>query len=101
MVNFDKLMENGETGKNGQNAQRHVDLGKEAGQGTVTTQLQLMEAETVRDPARSLKFVTQILVQVTNVGIGTTGTGTNVSLTQFYVICTCGFVVDRIHFMIY
>ena len=94
-------MVTGVAGKNGLAAPRHVDLAIEAGQETVTTQLQLMAAETVRDPARSLKLVTQILVQVTNVGIGTTGTGTNVSLTQFYVICTCGFVVDRIHFMIY
>ena len=57
-------MENGDTGKNGQNAQRHVDLGKEAGQGTVTTQLQLMEARTVQDQARSQEFVTPMLVQV-------------------------------------
>ena len=57
-------MENGETGRNGQNAQRHVDLGKEAGQGTVTTQLQLMEARTVQDQARSQEFVTPMRVQV-------------------------------------
>ena len=44
-----------------------MDLEIEAGQETVTTQLQLMEAVTVRDQARSLKLVTQILVQVTNV----------------------------------
>ena len=64
---FIKLMENGEAGRIGQFAQRHVDLGKGAGQGTVTTQLQLMEAETVRDQAWSLELVTQILVQVSNV----------------------------------
>ena len=64
MVNFDKLMENGETGKSGQNAQRHVDLGQEAGQGSVTTQLQLMEAETVQQDASSHKFATKNYVQV-------------------------------------
>ena len=32
-----------------------------------TIQLQLMEAETVRDQAQSLELVTPILVQVTNV----------------------------------
>ena len=83
-------MVTGGTGGNGLAAPRHVDLAIEAGQETVTTQLQLMEAETVRDPAQRLELVTQILVQVTNV-----------SLTQFYVICTYGFGVDRIHFMIY
>ena len=46
-------------------AREPVDLEREAGQETVTTQRQLMEAETVR--SRSLKLVTQILVQVTNV----------------------------------
>ena len=91
----------GVDGRDGLIALRRVDLEKEAGQETVTTQLQLMEADPVRDQARSLKLAPQILVQVTNVGIGTTGTRTNVILTQFYVICTCGFVVDRIHFMIY
>ena len=64
MVNFDKLMENGETGKNGQNAQRHVDLGQEAGQGSVTAQLQLMEAETVLQEASSQEFATKNYVQV-------------------------------------
>ena len=59
-----QLLGTGETGRNGQNVQRHVDLGKEAGQGTVTTQLQLMEARTVQDQARSQEFVTPMLVQV-------------------------------------
>ena len=79
----------GVDGRDGLIALRRVDLEKEAGQETVTTQLQLMEAETVMDQARRLELVTQILVQVTNV-----------SLTPFYVICTCGFGVNRIHFMI-
>ena len=57
-------MVTGGTGGNGLAAPRHVDLVIEAGQETVTTQLQLMEAETVRDQAQSLELVTQILVQV-------------------------------------
>ena len=57
-------MVTGVAGKNGLAAPRHVDLEIEAGQETVTTQLQLMEAETVRDQAQSLEPVTQILVQV-------------------------------------
>ena len=60
-------MVTGGTGGNGLAAPRHVDLEIEAGQETVTTQLQLMEAETVRDPARSLKLVTQIFVKVTQI----------------------------------
>ena len=60
-------METGVAGNNGLAAPRHVDLEKEKGQETVTTQLQLMEAETVRDQARSLELVTPILVQVSNV----------------------------------
>ena len=44
-------MVTGGTGGNGLAAPRHVDLEIEAGQETVTTQLQLMEAETVRDQA--------------------------------------------------
>ena len=64
MVNFDKLMENGDTGSNGLPAPRHVDQGQEAGQESVTTKLQLMEAETVREEAVSQEFVTQMLVQM-------------------------------------
>ena len=56
----------GDTGHNGLPAPRHVDLETEAGQETVTSQLQLMEEETVRGQARSLELVTQIPVQVTN-----------------------------------
>ena len=47
-------MVTGVTGSNGLAAPRHVDLAEEAGQETVTTQLQLMEAETVRDQAMNL-----------------------------------------------
>ena len=57
-------MGNGGNGSNGQVAPRHVDLGQEAGQETVTIQLQLMEAKNVQDQARSQEFVTQRLVQV-------------------------------------
>ena len=53
-------MVTGVAGKNGLAAPRHVDLAIEAGQETVTTQLQLMEAETVRDQAQSLTLVIQI-----------------------------------------
>ena len=54
----------GVDGRDGLIALRRVDLEKEAGQETVTTQLQLMEAETVRDQEQSLELVTQTLVQV-------------------------------------
>ena len=57
-------MATGVAGRDGLAAPRHVDLEREAGQETVRTQLQLMEAETVRDQAQSLEPVTQILVQV-------------------------------------
>ena len=60
-------MVTGDPGHNGLAAPRHVDLEIEAGQETVTTQLQLMEAETVRDPAQRLELVTQILVLVTQI----------------------------------
>ena len=60
-------MVTGVAGRNGLAALRHVDLETEAGQETVTTHDLLMEAETVRDQARRLKLVTQILVQVANV----------------------------------
>ncbi len=60
-------MVTGVAGRNGLAALRHVVLEIEAGQETVMTQLQLMEEETVREQAQSLKLVTQILVQVTNV----------------------------------
>ena len=59
-----KLMVTGVAGRDGLAAPRHVDLEVEAGQESVTTQLQLMEAETVREQAQSLNLVTQILVQV-------------------------------------
>ena len=42
-------MVTGGPGMNGLPAPKHVDLEPGAGQETVTTQLQLMEAETVRD----------------------------------------------------
>ena len=57
-------MGTGDTGHNGLAAPRHVDQGQEAGQESVTTQLQLMVAETVRDQKLSLVFVTQIPVQL-------------------------------------
>ena len=56
-------MVNGETGSNGLDAPRHVDLGQEAGQETVIIQLQLMGAKTVLDPTLRQEFVTQMLVQ--------------------------------------
>ena len=55
-------MVTGDTGHNGLAAPRHVDQEQEADQGSVTTQLQLMEGVTVRDQAMSLVFVTQICV---------------------------------------
>ena len=60
-------MVTGVTGKDGLVAPRLVDLEIEVGQETVTSQLQRMEAETVRDQAWSLKLVTQILVLVTQI----------------------------------
>ena len=57
-------MGTGETGHSGLAAPRHVDQGQEADQDTVTTQLRLMVAKTVKDQAMSLVFVTQNLVQV-------------------------------------
>ena len=57
-------MATGDPGHNGLAAPRHVDLGQEAGQGSVTTQLQLMEAETVQQDASSHKFATKNYVQV-------------------------------------
>ena len=57
-------MVTGDTGHSGLAAPRHVDQGQEADQESVTNQLRLMVAETVRDQAMSLVFVTQILVQV-------------------------------------
>ena len=59
-------MATGVAGRNGLAVPRHVDLEIEAGQESVTTQLQLMEAETARDQAQSLDLVTPILVEVTN-----------------------------------
>ena len=60
-------MVTGVTGSSGLAAPRHVDLGQEAEKETVTTQLQLMVAETVKDQAMSLVFATQTLVQVNHV----------------------------------
>ena len=57
-------MGTGETGHSGLAAPRHVDQGQEAGQGSVTTQLQPMEAETVKNQAVRQKIVTQTTVQV-------------------------------------
>ena len=57
-------MVTGEAGGDGLAAPRHVDLAEEVEQESATTQLQHMEAETVRDQAQSLELVTQILVQV-------------------------------------
>ena len=57
-------MVTGEAGRDGLAAPRHVGLEKEAGQETVTTQPQLMEAATVKDQALSLEPVTPIAVQV-------------------------------------
>ena len=57
-------MVTGDTGHNGLAAPKPVDQGQEAGQGSVTTQLQLMEAETVKNQAVGQKFVTQTTVQV-------------------------------------
>ena len=62
-------MVTGVAGRDGQAAPRHVDLGQEEGQETVTTQLQLMEAAAVGDQALSLELVTQTLVQVKNVSL--------------------------------
>ena len=57
-------MATGEVGRIGQDAPRHVEVGQEAGQETVTAQLQLMEGENVRDQAMSQECVIQMLVQV-------------------------------------
>ena len=51
-------MVTGVPGSNGLAAPRHVDLAGEAGKETATTRLQLMEAQTVRDQAMNLDFVT-------------------------------------------
>ena len=60
-------MATGVIGSNGLAAPRHVDLGQEGEQDTVTNQLRLMVAETVKDQAMSLVFATQTLVQVNHV----------------------------------
>ena len=62
-------MVTGVAGRDGLAAPRHVDLGQEEGQETVTTQLQLMEAADVGDQALSLELVTQTLVQVNNISL--------------------------------
>ena len=59
-----KLMATGVAGSNGLAAQRHVDLEIGAGQETVTTQPQPLEAETAREQVLNLELVTQTLVQV-------------------------------------
>ena len=51
-------MVTGDPGSNGLAALRHVTQEQEADQGSVTTQLRLMVAETVRDQAMNLDFVT-------------------------------------------
>ena len=51
-------------GINGLAVPKHVDLGQEAGQGSVTPQLQFMEAETVQQEASSQEFATKNYVQV-------------------------------------
>ena len=59
-------MVTGDTGHSGLVAPRPVDQEQEEGQESVTSQLQLMEGETVRDQAMSLVYVTQILVPQVN-----------------------------------
>ena len=55
-------MVTGDTGLNGLAAPKPVDQEQEAEQESVTTQLQLMGAKTVKDQAVSQEFVTQMLV---------------------------------------
>ena len=55
-------MVTGETGHIGLAALKPVDQGQEADQEPVTTQLQLMEEETVKDQAVNQEFVTQTTV---------------------------------------
>ena len=57
-------METGETGPGGLTAPGLVEQGGEADQEDAATQQLLMEAENVRDRARSLENATQTLVQV-------------------------------------
>ena len=57
-------MGTGEPGRNGLAALRHVEVGQEAGQETVTTQRLLMEGENVRSQVMSQERVIKILVQV-------------------------------------
>ena len=57
-------MGTGVTGHNGLAVPKPVDQDEEAEQESVTTKLQLMEAETVREEAVSQEFVTQMLVQM-------------------------------------
>ena len=59
-----KLMATGVAGSNGLAARRHVDLEKEAGLETVTTQPQPLEEGTAREQVLNLELVTQTLVQV-------------------------------------
>ena len=59
---FFKLMVTGDTGHNGLAAQKPVDQEPEAGQESVTSQIQLMVAVTVRGQAVSQEFVTQMIV---------------------------------------
>ena len=55
-------MVTGDTGHHGLAAPKPVDQGQEAGQESVTTKLQLMEAETVRGQAVNQGFVIQVIV---------------------------------------
>ena len=57
-------MVTGVVGMDGLAAPRHVDLGQEEGQETVTIQLLLMEGENVRSQVMSRECVIQMLVQV-------------------------------------
>ena len=57
-------MGTGEPGRNGLAALRHVEVGQETGQETVTTQLLLMEGENVKNQAMSQECVIQMFVQV-------------------------------------
>ena len=59
-------MEPGQTGRDGLTAPRLAEQGEEADQEDAATRRLLMEAETVRDQALSLEFVTQTTVQVQN-----------------------------------
>ena len=76
-------MVTGETGSNGLDAPRHVDLGQEAGQETVTIQHQLLGADTVQDPILKQEFVTKMLVQKVQLF------GSDKSQRCYDVVCLC------------